>query len=157
MRRGPKPQLIARLREFQWQRWLLNHGIQRTVDTEKLHFPKKHHIPNPPALTTCRASRNAALKKYKLAFGTSHVYADLPGGDILYISSWNDCLSLEGFFDCEPWLEEEPHPSTLWYGLSAPLMTELNEVTKVVLHASHLMCYQEAAYVDDEDGLPNRL
>src|SRR3954454_10853450 len=52
----------------------------QAIDTEKLYFPKKHHASNPAALSTCQTSRQVALERYKLVFGTSHVYADLLGG-----------------------------------------------------------------------------
>jgi hypothetical protein len=41
----------------------------------------------------CRESRTIALRRYKLCFGTNNIYADLPGGDVLFLDPvdlrWN--------------------------------------------------------------------
>jgi hypothetical protein len=52
--------------------------------TKELYFPKEGHAANPAQLSTCHESRRIALKRYKLCFGTTNIYADLAGGDIVY-------------------------------------------------------------------------
>jgi len=47
-------------------------------------FLYKDNTHNPAALSACRESRAVTLKRYSLAFGTSNVYANLSGGDILF-------------------------------------------------------------------------
>lgn len=59
----------------------------------KLFFPKDWQPPNPAALSVCRESRAIALKRYKLCFGTTNIYADLPGGDIVHLN--DPVLNLE--------------------------------------------------------------
>lgn len=49
-----------------------------------LSFEQAAMPPNPAALATCRESREVALKRYCLCFGTTNVYAYLPDGDILH-------------------------------------------------------------------------
>jgi hypothetical protein len=39
-------------------------------DLKALFFPKEHHSPNPAALSVCRESRDIALQKHRLCFGT---------------------------------------------------------------------------------------
>lgn len=54
-------------------------------------FAKYYNPPNPPALRTCRASRAVALKRYQIIPGPPSrlVYADFPGGDIIYLDGNN--------------------------------------------------------------------
>ena len=60
---------------------------------DKLCFRKDNRAPNPSTLSVCRESRAIALRRYKLCFGTDNIYADLPGGDILFLDPadlrWN--------------------------------------------------------------------
>lgn len=76
---------------------------------------------------------------------------------MLYFGPWKASLGLESFFNLEPWLEEPTHPPMPWNGMSAKLMNELDQVTHIVLHASHLQCYNQEAGMDDHDGKPNML
>ncbi|CAD6446431.1 9f61ba91-3098-43f6-960a-53f8487549be [Sclerotinia trifoliorum] len=54
-------------------------------------FAKYYNPPNPSALRTCRASRAVALKRYRIIPGPPSrlVYADFPGGDIIYLDGNN--------------------------------------------------------------------
>ncbi|KAF7858017.1 hypothetical protein EAF04_009373 [Stromatinia cepivora] len=54
-------------------------------------FAKYYNPPNPSALRTCRASRAVALKRYRIIPGPPSrlVYADFPGGDIIYLDRHN--------------------------------------------------------------------
>lgn len=54
---------------------------------EVLTFPKRHQPPNPLALSVCRESREVALRKYRLCFGTTNVYANLDT-DIIFFSPY---------------------------------------------------------------------
>lgn len=186
---GTKPYLIERLREADWQKWKRRHPtfhqfaklareiqimiwrlslpgprtlcMRESTDTKRLHFPKKHHTPNPAALSVCQTSRQVALERYKLVFGTSHVYADLPGGDILYHGPWNKNMCLEALWSCQPWLgSDQPHPPMVWKGLSPPVIADMNQVTHLALHVQNMADYEDMAYVgveDSNDDYPNYL
>jgi hypothetical protein len=52
--------------------------------SERLIFSSVFKAKNPAALSTCKEARAVALRRYRLAFGTSNVYFDFKGGDILY-------------------------------------------------------------------------
>ncbi|KUJ06946.1 uncharacterized protein LY89DRAFT_372847 [Mollisia scopiformis] len=58
-----------------------------------LHFREHDNKPNPAALTVCRESREIALRRYRLCFGTPNIYADLTS-DILYFGSNWDCVNV---------------------------------------------------------------
>ncbi|KAJ8062074.1 hypothetical protein OCU04_009853 [Sclerotinia nivalis] len=61
-------------------------------------FAKYYNPPNPSALRTCRASRAVALKRYRIIPGPPSrlVYADFPGGDIIYLDR-NNCKLFNGW------------------------------------------------------------
>ncbi|KAF8863208.1 hypothetical protein BDZ45DRAFT_686139 [Acephala macrosclerotiorum] len=61
--------------------------VSGPICEHRLYFPKDGQPPNPAALSTCRESRFVALKRFKLCFGTTNIYADLAGGDMLYMSN----------------------------------------------------------------------
>jgi hypothetical protein len=67
-----------------------------------LQFLIEHNTPNPnPAtLTTCLTSREAALSRYRPAFGHSHVYADLQGGDMIDFGLWNEHFVMGEVWSC---------------------------------------------------------
>lgn len=100
----------------------------------RLYFPKEFQPPNPAALSTCRESRAAALKRYKLCFGTTNLYADLAGGDILYLENafvpreWAHCTTLAG-----------TRPRTLRYlkKLCEDVVNDLDAVKHLILPASY--------------------
>jgi len=123
----------------------------------KLIFPAAHYTPNPAALSTCRTSRNVAVERYRLVFGTPNVYADLPGGDILYFGPWNSILDLAGFWNCLPMQpRRSPHPPMTWFGLSKEVMADLDEVTHVALHSEHLTSYISRAHTNIRRRLRRR-
>ena len=77
------------IREYIWQLSLpgprvLTLDSSQPLNSHKLSFSRLYTTPNPVALSVCIESRIIAQKRYKLAFGTSNIYADLPGGDILF-------------------------------------------------------------------------
>jgi hypothetical protein len=99
------PQFLRLPVEIQTFIWELSLPGPRvlSVDTSnskahKIAFHSSSHAPNPAALSTCRTSRVAALKRYRLCFGTTNVYADLSGGDVLYFGQWDECLVLSVFW-----------------------------------------------------------
>ena len=51
-----------------------------------LYFPKNHQPAKPAALDVCRESRHVALKRYRLCFGTTNIFANLDI-DILYFGA----------------------------------------------------------------------
>jgi hypothetical protein len=60
-------------------------------DPPKIHFREDDNLPNPGMLSACSESRSVALKRFKLCPGTSNVYADFSGGDILYFGRhWDE-------------------------------------------------------------------
>ncbi|CZR55404.1 uncharacterized protein PAC_05291 [Phialocephala subalpina] len=60
----------------------------RTQGGEKvLYFPRRHQPPNPSALGVCRESREVALQRFRLCFGTTNVYVDLDT-DIIFFSPY---------------------------------------------------------------------
>lgn len=107
----------------------------RYVPKDKLYFPKDDNHPNPAALSACRESRAVALKRYRLCFGTTHLYADLPGGDILHFSqrwsrhSFHDQAGRLG----RAFLESTGPHGARWvhYDLANSVVTDLKEVTHV--------------------------
>ncbi|KAG4443768.1 hypothetical protein IFR05_000759 [Cadophora sp. M221] len=74
--------------------WLLSLPGPRVLtmysraDEDRLYFQESVRPPNPVTLRVCRESREVALRRYKLCFGTPNVYADFPGGDIIYFDSY---------------------------------------------------------------------
>jgi hypothetical protein len=99
------PQFLRLPVEIQTFIWELSLPGPRvlSVDTSnskahKIAFHSSSQAPNPAALSTCRASRAAALKRYRLCFGTTNVFADLLGGDVLYFGRWDECLVLSVFW-----------------------------------------------------------
>ncbi len=84
---------------------------KRLADRRKrpsVWFPASHHTPNPAALSVCRESREIALKRYHLAFGTHNIYADWDI-DILYFGRCRvmDILFPFNFLNHHPIVEEE--------------------------------------------------
>ncbi|CAG8979371.1 hypothetical protein HYALB_00002497 [Hymenoscyphus albidus] len=53
----------------------------------RLSFDKRYRVPDPTALGVCKASRQVALSKYQLCFGTSQIYADLTT-DIIFFHTF---------------------------------------------------------------------
>jgi hypothetical protein len=84
-----------------------------------LEFQKHDNNQNPAALFACQESRAVALKRYRLCFGTSQVYADLAGEDILFFGlgwSLQDSFTANGALwrlatKCD--LGEQGHSSAL--------------------------------------------
>jgi hypothetical protein len=94
-----------------------------TENRRRFQLPKTPPYPNPAALSTCRTSRDVALERYRLVFGTHMVYGDLPGGDMLYFVPWCECL--------RPRLGR---PRLRNFSLvSKPGMKDLEEVTHLVI------------------------
>ncbi|KAA8564292.1 hypothetical protein EYC84_011236 [Monilinia fructicola] len=96
--------LPPEIRDVVWElslpgpRILYLDGISRPIydkntqsSSDSFQFLKYHNPPNPSALLICRASRDVALKRYRIipdpGFGI--IYADFAGGDILYIDEHN--------------------------------------------------------------------
>lgn len=152
---GTKDVLVDRLRDADWKEWdsrtkefpqfsklpveiqeyiwqyslpgprILASGHTRSDGPNGLYFPKIDHTPNPAALQTCQLSRKIALKRYRLAFGTNNIYADLEGGDIFYIGPWDRSYQIdaENLWACvEP--EKEP---------AATILADLKKVTHLLL------------------------
>ncbi|TVY24439.1 hypothetical protein LHYA1_G006628 [Lachnellula hyalina] len=67
-------------------------------EKKQMVFPKHEQAPNPAALSVCSESREIALTKYRLCFGTPDVYADLEI-DILYFGPGH-ALNLEYVWEC---------------------------------------------------------
>jgi len=63
---------------------VLTLDTRRKIVPERLFFSRVFKAKNPAALSTCTEARAVALRRYRLAFGTSNVYFDFKGGDILY-------------------------------------------------------------------------
>ncbi|PVH87548.1 hypothetical protein DL98DRAFT_581558 [Cadophora sp. DSE1049] len=95
--------------------------------TTAIYFPKEHHTPNPAALSVCRTSRDEALKRYRIAFGTEHVYADF-ARDILYFGPWNR----ESDFSLL-WLLGFTKSGRLDYRQTSLKVTDLDCVTRIAL------------------------
>lgn len=86
------PRIPPEIREYIWEFSLPGPRVYRLpvdgpICEHRLYFPKDGQPPNPAALSTCRQSRFVALKRFKLCFGTTNIYADLAGGDMLYMSN----------------------------------------------------------------------
>lgn len=85
------PKLPTEIRLMIWELSLpgarVLHVSDRRVFKDKLYFRKDDNPANPAALFTCQESRAVALERYRLCFGTTNVFADLSGGDILYFSN----------------------------------------------------------------------
>lgn len=178
---GPKADLIKRLKEDDWEQWLLRNPTfhcfpdlplelqlaifrislpgPRTILVEgdsctrppyededepfdhfevKLDFSAKTHTPNPAALGVCRSFRNVALEFYRLCFGTTNVYADLPGGDILCFGHM--ATSMKSSLAGETSMDNPLHIADIRHGdgelplLIAPsLASELRQVTNIAL------------------------
>lgn len=125
-------------------------SLHGPICEHKLFVRKEWQPPNPAALSTCRESRAIALKRYKLCFGTTNVYADLPGGDILYLDwpelSWEWNYSVTTMRDgrrtttapvrkklCDDVvkdLQAVTHiilPSQCWHRSSVPISTSISD------------------------------
>lgn len=59
-------------------------------------FPKNHHTPNPAALSVCQESREVALTKYQLCFGTPNVYMNF-AIDVFFFGAWHP-FEMSGFW-----------------------------------------------------------
>jgi hypothetical protein len=97
--------LPLEIRERVWELALPGPRVL-TLDTsrnpgvpERLFFSRVFKAKNPAALSTCKEARAVALRRYRLAFGTSNVYFDFKGGDILYFGP--ECI--EGIFMDQEW------------------------------------------------------
>ena len=112
------------------------------VPKDKLYFPKDDNHPNPAALSACQESRAVALKRYRLCFGTTHLYADLPGGDILHFGQrWSRCYARAVFHDqagrlgWDFWERTGPHGARwVHHDLANSVVADLKEVTHVSFH-----------------------
>ena len=161
---GDNEALETRLRESDWKTWMRENNsfdrfqqlpveIQQAIwqlslpgprvlsvehiwDTEKWLFPKRHHTPNPVALSVCRMSREVALKRYRTIFGSACAYADLPGGDIIYFGLWNRDLWPDGW---QSWHRGGDNAGT--FSLSPSFVADLEEVTHIAWHAEDLRKY----------------
>lgn len=78
-----------------------------------------------------------ALKSYRLVFGTPNVYADLGGGDILYLGAhWNKDGELPLFGEngtLYQWVHSEADASYNYY-LSDTVLSDLGKVRKLAVH-----------------------
>jgi hypothetical protein len=178
---GTKDDLVKRLRDNDWEQWILKIPIfnhfpnlplelqsaiwrlslpgPRTLFIEgdswvrppykdkdepfdhfelKLDFSANGRTPNPAALSACRASRDVALKFYRLCFGTTNVYADLPGGDILCFG--HRCISVQDILGGHTSRENPLHLSGIRHGdrelpllISPSLFSDLSQVTNIAL------------------------
>jgi hypothetical protein len=104
---------------------------------DKLYFRENENHPNPAALSACQESRAVALKHYHLCFGTSNVYADLTGGDILYFGpSWGLTTGhlLRIFGGLLIW-EERDRQSRRWVNkeLTNAVKADLDQVTHIAI------------------------
>jgi hypothetical protein len=83
------PKFPPEIRDQIWKYSLPGPRVLRTdtqrIDPDKLHFPTEYRTPNPSALYVCQESRAVALTRYRLCFGTQDIYANLPGGDIIFM------------------------------------------------------------------------
>ncbi|KAF8846916.1 hypothetical protein BDZ45DRAFT_755461 [Acephala macrosclerotiorum] len=165
---GTKEVLVQRLRDSDWERWMLQHKqfslfqrfpkeIQAMIfefslpgprvlsaahkgDLTEIYFPKNHHTPNPAALSVCRTAREVALKRYRLVFGSSNAYADFPGGDILYFGPWQDKYNMDYFWSLK-YLNDED-----WLNADPPihspaLVAEMEQVTHIALNFEFVKSY----------------
>jgi len=115
---------------------ILSVGELRRSDG-KLHFPKDDNHPNPAALSACRESRTVALKSYRLCFGTTYLYANLSGGDILSFGPrWEGryARALFGYLDGRLGSDLCEGPGRGWvhHDLAGSVVADLKEVTHVV-------------------------
>jgi len=161
---GDKEALETRLKESDWQTWLRETNsfdkfsqlpvetqqaiwqlslpgprvlsVEHIWDTEKWLFPKRHHTPNPVALSVCRMSRDIALKRYHTIFRSACAYADLPGGDIVYFGPWNQDLWPDGFWS---WNRGGDNPGP--FSLSPTFVADLEQVTHIAWHYEYLRKY----------------
>lgn len=93
-----------------------------------------------------------ALERYRLVFGTSHVYADLTIGDILYFGPWNKKTHLPRFWSCEPKKPRHWHPFVAYNGFSAAVPGTFNEVTHVAFHLQNMEYYEDKTLEGIQDG-----
>jgi hypothetical protein len=111
-----------------------------TSTVEKLAFRKHDNPPNPGALSICQESRAVALQRYRLCFGTSHVYADLLGGDVIYFGHvWKHyftaapggrCVLVERLFH-----ERNGSPRLqVSHEISGKLLVDLQQISFLALH-----------------------
>lgn len=121
--------LPVEIQEYIWQYSLPGPRILATAHTRSggpdgLYFPKVDHTPNPAALSACHLSRKIALKRYRLVFGTNNIYADLEGGDILYIAAFGRSYLIgpHDLWECKA--EKEP---------AATVIADLEKVTHLLL------------------------
>ncbi|CZR62374.1 uncharacterized protein PAC_12271 [Phialocephala subalpina] len=136
----------------------------------RLYFPKEGQPPNPAALSTCSESRFVALKRFKLCFGTTNIYADLSGGDMLYMSNpditwkWTQTTKRAGqrrhsepvkkvlCEDVVGDLDSVKHvilPATFWRRTSVPIMTTLADGTYTRNCLSKLKSLERVSLVID--------
>jgi len=118
--------------------------------TDTLRFLEDDNHPNPAALSTCRESRDIALQRYRLCFGTSYLYADLSGGDILYFG--RHCHQYRGFFH-----QQQPNSLSLRRShlgsatqetLSPWVVSDLKLITHLAL-SQNLWWRYRGSYFDD--------
>jgi hypothetical protein len=152
------PELPAEIRDYIWDLSLPGPRVlvsQKHFQSEdKLHFPKTLRAPNPVALMVCRESRAVALSLYKLCFGTHDIYADLPGGDILYFASTQDTETLD---DIWSWTVREAKErkgrivvgEPVCKALSISVWKDLEAVKHVALGHVLWSRYDESQYIQD--------
>jgi len=107
----------------------------------EIFFHEKDNPSNPAALSTCRESRGVALKRYNLLFGTTNVYADISGGDILHFDdTWTACL-FHHDNDVLPWQVKWLRGSTV---LSPSAKADMGNITSLALPFSIWIGYKLA-------------
>lgn len=112
-------------------------------EMKQMVFPKHYHTPNPSALRVCRESREIALTRYRLCFGTPNVYANLEI-DILYFGPWYT-LDLDEMWE---WIQRagDAHPFVT-YTLNPAVKADLEKVQRIGI--KYLEGWQE---YDDTHG-----
>ncbi|KAF8856840.1 hypothetical protein BDZ45DRAFT_455551 [Acephala macrosclerotiorum] len=137
------------------------------ISQYEMRFPCEINGPNPGALSTCRDSNAVALKRYRLCFGTSNIYADLSGGDILYLGPrWGG--NTEVFWKGHRgslwgWTDHYVHTSRLgeYLSVSDTIVADLKAVKCIALRQDIWDRYRKLVWIGYElrqhmiEALPN--
>lgn len=109
---------------------------------ERLHFPRSKNPSNPVALSACRESREVALKRYRLCFGTTNIYADLAGGDILHLGPAWDVWEgpAHSSINLRKWYDDGRRGGSLYREVTDCVKNDLERVT-------HLSMWRDIWYI----------